>query len=146
MNKDLIRDHLLEHSRSVRNGCFPKESDLRAKITNPLCGDHVELRLCSDGDIIQDIGFKASGCAICSASASILVQVSKNQKVQVALEWISLFEKTLADSSPTSWPFEIRALSCFEHIRVTPSRRMCALLPWVVLRSALLKAEAPLSP
>lgn len=140
MNKEMIRDYLLEHSRSSLNGSFPHESHYSARITNPICGDHVELRIKTNGEHIQEAGYKAVACAICSASASLLTEVIKGRKKEEAIHYGALLEKTIMENKHNSWPQEIQSLICFEHLRENPSRRMCALLPWVVLRSAFKNA------
>lgn len=143
MSNDVVRDFLLNHSKSSRNGTFPANTPYVAKITNPICGDHVELRIDSNGEIINDVGFKATACAICSASASLLSQEIKGQDINSALRWAALFETTLIQNINHPWPLELKAFSCFEHLKVNPSRKMCALLPWVVLKSAFKKAGGP---
>lgn len=137
MNEEEIREKLLEHARSEKNGIFPEDINHEAQKINPLCGDHVELRLKVQDGIIQNIGFKAEACAICSASASVLSQEVGGEKVETVIGWIKLFENTIAQTEIGQWPSEIQFLCYFEHIKVTPSRKMCALLPWVVLKTAL---------
>ena len=137
MNQEEIRNKLLEHSRSPKNGNFPLYANRESKKTNPLCGDHVEIKLEVEKNFVKNIGFKAQACAICSASASVLSQEIVGKNVDAILAWTELFETTIADSKIAKWPSEIEFLQLFEHIKVTPSRKMCALLPWIVLKSAL---------
>lgn len=139
MNQELARDYLIKHSRSEKNGIFPASVTLEAKLTNPVCGDHVELKLHTAGTIIVDIGHKANACAICSASASILCEEVRGKDLDVVLSLADAFERGVTESKENPWPPEIAPLSCFEHLRVNPSRRMCGVLPWIVLRSALKK-------
>jgi nitrogen fixation NifU-like protein len=137
MNQDQAREILLNHSRSDRNGKFPEYFTHESKLTNPLCGDHVELKIHLHDDKIQDIGFKAVACAICSASSSLLTQVLKGQSLQTALKMQLDFESSVMGAYETPWPLDLESLGCFEHLRVTPSRKVCALLPWVALKAAL---------
>ena len=137
MNQDQARELLLNHSRSEKNGKFPESFTHVAKLTNPLCGDHVELKIYSVDDKIQDIGYKAVACAICSASSSLLTQELKGMTLQAALNLQQVFESSVMGSHEMLWPETLHSFSCFEHLRVTPSRKVCALLPWVALKSAL---------
>lgn len=137
MNQEEVRKKLLEHARSDKNGSFPPNFNRESKKINPFCGDHVELKLEVEGKDIKSVGFKAQACAICSASASVLTHEISGKKVTTVRTWIELFENTIANSHIGEWPSEIEFLVCFEHIKVTPSRKMCALLPWIVLKSAL---------
>lgn len=137
MNQDQSREFLIKHSRSSKNGLFPQSYNLEAKLTNPMCGDHVELRIRSVNDEIKEMGFKANACAICSASSSILSEISIGMKVQEVLNLVGLFEKSVMDKADLPWPDELSALSCFEHLRVNPARRMCALLPYITFKRSL---------
>lgn len=139
MNLEAARSTLMEHSRSSKNGIFPEIVNFEAKLTNPLCGDHVELKIHSDGDTIHDVGFKTRACAICSASASILSQEVKGLKVEHVILMGRTFEKSVVEKEEAPWPLILKGLESFSHLRVNPSRRMCALLPWVVLKNALKK-------
>ena len=141
MNQDLARTHLIKHSKSERNGRFPEVFSHEAKMTNPICGDHVELRIHTTNDIITDVGHKAQACAICSASASILCEEVKGKDIKLALSMGEIFEKGVMEAQNLPWPTELANLVCFEHLRVNPSRKMCALLPWVVLKSAMKKGQ-----
>lgn len=137
MNQDAIREFLLDHSRSSLNGRFPSEAHFTAKMTNPLCGDHVELRILSRDSMISDIGFKAGACAICTASASVMTEFVKGKTFNHVLKLGDTLENTLTENMTTPWPAELNHFVSFEHLKVNPARRMCALLPWVVLRKAL---------
>lgn len=136
MNLEVARSTLLEHSRSAKNGKFPEEFHFEAKLTNPVCGDHVELRLHVQESLITDVGFKARACAICSASASLLTETIRNQSISNALEMGLIFENNIMEKADAPWPSGISTLHCFEHLRVNPARKMCALLPWVALKNA----------
>lgn len=139
MNLEVSRSTLINHSRSDRNGKFPLHVSLEAKLTNPLCGDHVELKIAVSDELISDIGFKAHACAICTASSSLLSEQVKGLTLKDAMMTSELFEKNILEKEMAPWPHEIIKLNCFEHLRVNPSRKMCALLPWLVLRNALKK-------
>lgn len=138
MNQDVARNILLNHSRSTKNGVFPETVTHASKITNPFCGDHIELRLFLRGEIIHDLGFKSVACAICSASASLLCQEVKGQALRSVLDSCQLFETAVSERE-TPWPPSLSNLQCFEHLKINHSRKVCALLPWVALKSALKK-------
>jgi nitrogen fixation NifU-like protein len=141
VNLDQARTILSDHSRSKRNGIFPEKFSHEGKLTNPLCGDHVEIKILTDHGKIQDIGFKTVACAICSASTSLIASQVKGMQVEVVLEMGNIFERSILEREDMSWPVEILSYSCFEHLRVNPSRRMCALLPWVALKKAFKVAD-----
>ena len=141
MNTDQARTILLEHARSNRNGVFPARWDFKASLTNPLCGDHVELQIESHNQEISFIGHKARACAVCSASASLLCQETTGLTHAQALGLGDLLESTLLGPIDSAWPTDLQKLACFEHLKVNTARKMCALLPWLALRKALRPQE-----
>lgn len=137
MNQEDARKILIEHSRSNKNGVFPDKSDYQAAITNPVCGDHVELKVkCLNGKIIQ-LGFKAVGCAICNASASLLCVHLEGQLIEEGILLSDLFQKAIMEPKLSPWPEELRQFLCFEHLRINPARKTCALLPWLTFKKAM---------
>lgn len=141
MNTESVRNFLIEHSRSKKNGVFPRSTNLETKLTNPICGDHVELKLRVKNSIVEEIGHRAQACAICAASASLLCEEIAGQNVQNIISLAEIFERGVTQEESEAWPAEISAFVCFQHLRINPSRRMCALLPWVALKSALLRSD-----
>jgi len=137
LNADTAREILLTHSRSSLNGKLPPNAQLTGQLTNPVCGDHVELHFEVSEEEIRDVGFNARACAICSASSSLLRETVKGMKLSSALNFSRDFEKAVLEARENIWPENLMSLSCFEHLRVNHSRRMCALLPWLVLRKTL---------
>lgn len=136
-----IRETIVRHSRSKMNGVLPDISNHRAKMTSPHCGDHVELAIQTDGYRIESIGFKTSSCVICAASASILCEEIRHLSVDQALKIAGAFETEILTSSQEQWPEHLYPLRYFEHIRQNPERKVCVLLPWIVLRIALKENE-----
>lgn len=137
MNLEAARSTLMDHSRSSRNGIFPEVVNFEAKMTNPVCGDHVEIRIHSENAVVRDSGFKAAACAICTASASLVTHHLKGLSHSEILNLGTLFEDSIIEPEQNPWPESLANFRSFEHLRVNPSRRMCALLPWVAIKKAL---------
>src|SRR6267143_288328 len=76
---DLYQEVILDHSKSPRNFHKLEAANRTAQGHNPLCGDNVALYLLMDGDIVKDVSFQGSGCAISKASASILTEAIKGK-------------------------------------------------------------------
>lgn len=142
MNLEESRRLLLQHSRSKKNGQFPAAANYEARLVNPICGDAVCLKLQVDQQQVKAIGFSADACAICSASASLLCEQVAGNSVEAAVEWAKDFESALLQPVDSAWPDKLLGLRCFEHLRVNPTRKACALLPFTVLRSMLKKLFA----
>ena len=137
INFESARSTLLEHARSKKNGFFPVKASFEGRMTNPLCGDYVHLKGLLQNDKISEIGFSAAACAICTASASLLCQEVQGLTVSEALKVGYLLEENILASMEAVWPAQIQGLISFQHLRVNPARRACAILPHVVLRSTL---------
>ena len=90
MSSDIYKDIILDYYRNPRNfGDLPKP-DVRAKDSNPLCGDIIEMQLKIDDGRVEDVRFKGKGCAISQASASMLTEVVKGK----TLDEIKAMSKT----------------------------------------------------
>src|SRR3990167_1806900 len=76
---DLYREVILDHAKHPRNKGILPDADRKAEGYNPLCGDRVTLTVKLDGDVIRDIHFEGSGCAISTASVSILTETLKGK-------------------------------------------------------------------
>ena len=142
MNDDQYRELIHSHSRSHKNGVFPSLVNLEGSLTNPLCGDFVELKLNENNSIIESIGYHAKGCALCCASSSLMSEVLQGKSIKESLYLASLFEEELTSQAlKDSWPSELEDIICLSRMKIVPSRKLCVLLPWVVLKSTLKKVS-----
>ncbi len=131
------REYLLKHARSQKNGVWPDLQNFSGKLTNPICGDHVEIALYYLDGAIKEAGFSAKACSICTASASMLCDLIPGQSRKSSLQLSQIFEDALVQSIETRWPLEIKSLEAFEHLKINVQRRPCALLPWILLKKIL---------
>lgn len=134
----LYQEVILDHNRKPRNFRAMADADLHADGYNPLCGDRVTIYLKLDGDRIRDVSFKGSGCAISTASASILTDVLKGK---TRAESEALFQKFHAlvtgDETGNGAGPALGKLAVFSGVSEFPARVKCASLAWHTLRSAL---------
>ena len=79
MSSDIYKDIILDYYRNPRNFGDLPNPDVRAKDSNPLCGDIVEMQLKINDGKVEDVRFKGKGCAISQASASMLTEVVKGK-------------------------------------------------------------------
>ena len=77
--RELYQEVILDHNRSPRNFRAMEAADRRVEGRNPLCGDEVTLWVRLDGDVIADVSFLGSGCAISKASASLMTAAVKGK-------------------------------------------------------------------
>ncbi len=135
--RDLYQEVILDHNKRPRNFGVLEEADRTAEGYNPLCGDKLTLYLRFDGEVIRDVRFDGSGCAISKASASLMTESIKGKSRK---EDEVLFERfqgmVTADSATSPNTDHLGKLSVFAGVREYPARVKCAVLAWHTLRSA----------
>ena len=136
--RELYQEVILDHNRNPRNFREIPEADRRGDGFNSLCGDRVTIYLKLDGGRIADISFNGSGCAISTASASMLTEVLKGKTVEEARE-ISRVFFALVTGDPARKPDLSQAgkLAAFAGVGEYPARVKCATLAWHTLLDAL---------
>ncbi len=145
MVSDLYQETILDHSKRPRN-CHPMEDATRkAEGYNPLCGDKLKLFLKMEGDVVKDVSFVGSGCAISTASASLMTESLKGKSRTEALKVMEKFHDLLTTDTPVTK--DLGKLVVFCGVRDYPARVKCATLAWHTLKSALNGAnvEEPVS-
>jgi nitrogen fixation NifU-like protein len=143
----LYQDVILDHNRRPRNFRALEGFSQHADGYNPLCGDKVTIYLQMKDGRINDISFQGSGCAISTASASLLTE-TLNGKTRAEAE--ALFESfhdllTGKDSGNSSELGGLGKLEVFSGVSEFPARVKCATLAWHTLRSALNKKSEVVS-
>ena len=134
---DLYREILLDHNSKPRNFRRLEDANRSADGYNPLCGDKVELYLKVDDQVIADVGFQGSGCAISRASASMLTQSIKGQSVERAQQIFEAFHRMLTEPEAELDYDTLEDLESLAGVSEFPTRIKCAVLAWHTLRAAL---------
>ena len=143
--KDLYRDVILDHNRKPRNFGQLEHSDARADGHNPLCGDRLTISLKMNGDKVEDIRFEGKGCAISTASASLMTEAIKGKDRAAIGDLFERIHTLLTDQHAAPAP-ELGKLAALSGVREFPARVKCASLCWHTLNAALdQKSEAPVS-
>jgi nitrogen fixation NifU-like protein len=134
--QDLYREVILDHNREPRNFGEIENADRVAEGVNPLCGDKMTLYLKLAGDVVEDIRFKGTGCAISVASSSLMTERVKGRTVAETLELFDKVHDMLIGSGEPSVE-EMDKLAALAGVREFPSRVKCASLAWHALKAAL---------
>jgi len=134
--KELYRDVILDHNRHPRNFGRIEDADGRAEGYNPLCGDQLTLTVRLDGERIEDIRFEGKGCAISTASASLMTEAVKGRDRAAVRELFGKVHTLLTrhDAAPDGALGKLAALA---GVREFPVRVKCASLCWHTLNAAL---------
>jgi nitrogen fixation protein NifU and related proteins len=143
MVDDLYQDLILDHSKHPRNCRAMADANRNAEGYNPLCGDKLKLYVKMEGDIVRDASFMGSGCAISTASASLMTESLKGKTREEALKLLDKFHNLLTTDTPVSK--DLGKLVVFCGVRDYPARVKCATLAWHTLKSALDGAQEPVS-
>jgi len=103
MSSDIYKDIILDYYRHPRNNGDLPDANVRAKDSNPLCGDIIEMQLKIGDGKISDIRFKGKGCAISQASASMLTEAAKGKTMEEvkAMEKADVLDLLGIDPGPT---------------------------------------------
>ncbi len=131
---ELYQQLILDHNRSPRNRGALEAPTHSAVGHNPLCGDQLQLQLQLMDGRVADVAFEGSGCAISTASASLMTDAVKGLDKD---ELDELFAKFHALATGDESPDDLGKLGAFGGIRDYPTRVKCATLAWHTLRAAL---------
>ncbi|MEX0880875.1 MAG: SUF system NifU family Fe-S cluster assembly protein [Thermoanaerobaculia bacterium] len=145
--RDLYQEVILDHSKRPRNFHAMPEADRTAEGYNPLCGDRETVYLDLDGDVLKDVSFQGTGCAISTASASMMTESVKGRTRAEAEALFARFRELITGQNGEqagSGP-DLGKLAVFSGVREYPVRVKCATLPWHTLKAALGGAGTPVS-
>ena len=120
MSSEFYRERIIDHYRNPRNYGSIEDAQIKVQESNPLCGDDVELYIKLDKDgKVEDMKFKGRGCAISTASASLMTELLKGKKLD---DLLSFTKKEI-----------LHALG-IATLGLNPARIKCALLPYKALK------------
>jgi len=131
---ELYHQLLLDHNKSPRNFRVLPEANRVAQGTNPICGDSYTIYARMDGDVVQELTFQGSGCAISKASASLLTE---NLKGKTQAEVKAMFDKVRDLITTGHSDSDLGKLAALSGVHKFPARVKCALLPWHAVAAAV---------
>lgn len=144
--RELYQQLIFDHNKKPRNFRKLDGASRMAEGYNPLCGDQITLYVQLEGDVIRDIGFQGSGCAISKASASMMTDGVKGKTKGEAQALFEKFHQLVTGGMNGSFdPIHLGKLAVFSGVREFPIRVKCATLPWHTLRAALEGKEETIS-
>jgi nitrogen fixation NifU-like protein len=136
--RELYQELILDHNKNPRNYHSLEDATHQANGHNPLCGDKIKVFIKIESDIITDLSFTGSGCAISQSSASLMTSFLKGKSVAAARESFRHFHDLVTGTQIT--PVELNSLgklAVFAGVQEFPARVKCASLAWHTLSSAL---------
>ena len=135
---DLYQEVILDHNKNPRNFREIESATRTADGNNPLCGDALRVYVEMENDLVKDVAFKGSGCAISKASASMMTQTVKGKTREEAEVLFDEFHKMVTGELDTETDENsLRKLKIFAGVLEFPARVKCASLSWHTLHAAL---------
>ena len=143
--RSLYEEVILDHNRNPRN--YPKKPEDMNRTAhgyNPLCGDDIEVHLTVTDGVITDVGFEGMGCAISTASASLMTEAILGKSEAEVHDMFTRVHALMTDqqADPNS---DVGKLSVLSGVRDYPMRVKCATLAWHTLEAALLTSGSTVS-
>ena len=135
--RDLYQEVILDHYRRPRNFDAMDAPSHHAKGHNPLCGDRVDIFLKLDGELIQDISFQGAGCAISTASASLMTEAVLGKTLDEVQQLFEGFRHMVTSPEENGSSVDLGKLEALAGVRELPVRIKCATLSWHTLQAAL---------
>ena len=137
--KDLYQEVIIDHNRSPRNFGKLEDATQVAEGYNPLCGDKLNLYLKTEDDVITDVRFDGSGCAISVASASLMTDSLKGMTTEEAEQLFQNFHNLIMEEqNPDNDEMQkLGKLAALAGVKEYPARVKCATLCWHTLHSAM---------
>jgi len=141
---DLYQELILDHGRRPRNFGEPDEAERSAEGFNPLCGDHCRVFLDIADGRLESVRFDGQGCAISTASASLMTEAVKGLTLEEAKALFTRLHDlvTKENAEPDS---RLGKLAAFAGVRSFPLRVKCATLAWHTLLAAIENRDAPVT-
>ena len=134
--RDLYREVILDHSRRPRNYGAMDAANRQSDGFNPLCGDRLRLFLRVEDGVVTQASFVGDGCAISTASASLLTEATRGRAEGDALQLAESFRNMVSGKREPA-EAALGKLTVFAGVRDYPTRVKCATLAWHTLRAAI---------
>ncbi len=143
---DLYQEMILDHYRNPRNATPIANETHHAEGHNPLCGDDVEVHLQVQGGIVKEVAVRGVGCAISTASSSLMSEAIRGKSIAEIEQMFEKFHAMVTSPLEAAAPIDgLGKLEVFAGVRSYPVRIKCATLAWHALMAALQGSEQPVT-
>jgi nitrogen fixation NifU-like protein len=144
--RDLYQEVVFDHNRHPRNFRVMDDATQTIEGHNPLCGDRITLYLKQADGRIEDVSFQGAGCAISTASASLMTEIVRGMTETEAEALFETFHRITTGRDDQTPPLEeLGKLAVLAGVRAYPARVKCATLAWHSLQAALKHQDRPVS-
>ena len=140
--RELYQETILDHYRQPRNFGRLEGANRMAEGYNPLCGDKVTLYLRVEEGVIRDARFEGTGCAIATASASLMTESIKGKREDEVLHLLENIRGMVTGGTKTG---DVGKLQVLAGVHEFPERVKCATLAWHTMKAALENVDKPVT-
>lgn len=137
--RELYQEVIFDHNRNPRNFRAMEDANRHANGHNPLCGDQLTVFLQVDDGVVSDVSFVGHGCAISTASASLMTEAVKGRRLEEVESLFQDIHQMLTDAHPEGR--DLGKLEVLSGVREFPARVKCASLAWHTLHNAMTQAQ-----
>lgn len=137
--RELYQEVIFDHNRNPRNFHELPDCSHRADGHNPLCGDQLTVYARINDGLVEEVSFVGHGCAISTASASLMTEAVRGKTVEYVEELFGNIHQMLTESHPDC---DLGKLEVLSGVREFPARVKCATLSWHTLHNAITQAGA----
>jgi len=141
--QELYQQVILDHNKNPRNFKSLPHAEHKAEGYNPLCGDRVTVYLHLEDGKVKEAAFEGKGCAISTASASMMTEAVKGKSLEEAKALFEKFHDLVTGKTASSG--ELGKLAVFAGVREFPMRVKCATLAWHTMNAALENRDEPVT-
>ena len=139
--RDLYQEVILEHGKNPRNFGVLEQYTCTAEGNNPMCGDQLTVYIDIKDDIVSDVSYRARGCAISIASASIMSSMIKGRTIEEVHLLFDKFHK-LCTGQEVEEDDDTEKLQVLSGVSEFPTRVKCATMSWHAVDSAIKNKNA----
>lgn len=139
--ESLYQEIILDHYKRPKNKVLQDKYSVEVHHNNPSCGDEITLRVQVENQIVTQLSWDGVGCSISQASSSVMSELAQGIPVEKALELeVSFLELMQGKGQVEADEEELADAIAFSGVARYPARVKCALLGWMALKDALLRA------
>lgn len=133
---------LMQHYKFPKNRGELANATHEMHLLNPTCGDDLTIQCRVKQDVIEEIAFTGTGCAISTASASMMTETLKERTIQEALALVEEFNALIGGEShhhlsDEELKNELQEAFLLKNVRNFPARYKCAILAWRALEKSV---------
>jgi nitrogen fixation NifU-like protein len=143
--RELYQEVIVDHSKQPRNfGQLPNASHQKEGF-NPLCGDRLTVYLKEKNGVLEKLNFEGCGCAISTASASLMTEVLRGKTLEEVDSIFNNFHQLMTQGQNELLESQLGKLAVLAGVAQYPARVKCATLAWHTLKAALLADPNPVT-